>query len=70
MTKCSDELRAPAFEPVAEMESRETDLTFPFITVAIEQTVEKDCPLCFGTGDISIIKDRISDTRHLTNISI
>lgn len=70
MTRCSDELRAPAFEPVAELESKETDLTFPFMTVAIEQTVEKDCPLCYGTGDISIIKNRIPDTRYLPNISI
>ena len=69
MTKCSQELKSPALESVSTLESIEPDLSFPFVTVAIEQTVEKDCPLCYGTGDVRIIKDKIRDTRYLPKIS-
>jgi len=70
MTKCSEELRAPAFEPISELEAREVDLSFPFMTVAIEQTVEVDCPLCHGTGDICTIKGKITDTRNMSGVGI
>lgn len=66
MTKCSNELKAPAFEPVKDLENKEKDLSFPFVTVAIEQTPESDCPLCGGSGDITIMKGRISDTRRIS----
>ncbi len=66
MTKCSDELKAPAFEPVKDLENKEKDLSFPFVTVAIEQIPENKCPLCGGSGNIGIIKNRISDTRQIS----
>ncbi len=63
MTKCSDDFKAPAFEPVTELESKEIDLSFPFLTIAIGQTPESNCPLCGGTGNIHYTKFDIKDTR-------
>lgn len=65
MTKCSDEFTAPAFEPISDLEKQETDLSFPFLTIAIGQVPEDNCLLCGGHGDISKIKSNIEDTRHI-----
>ena len=63
MTKCSDDFSAPAFEPITELKSKEKDLSFPFLTIAIGQSPEKSCPLCGGTGNINYTKFDIKDTR-------
>ena len=63
MTKCSEVLTAPAFEPLKMVELKEKDISFPFVTVAIEQTPEKDCPMCGGHGDLNRCKNEIPDTR-------
>ncbi len=63
MTKCSDEFKAPAFEPIAEIERNEIDLSFPFLTIAIGQEPEQNCSLCGGTGNIQTLKGKIADTR-------
>ncbi len=65
MTKCSDEFKAPAFEPLADVEKTETDLSFPFVTIAIGQTPEEGCPLCGGTGNLTQTKYDIKDTRYI-----
>lgn len=63
MTKCSDDFSAPAFKPIKEVESKENDLSFPFLTIAIGQSPEKNCSLCGGTGNINYTKFDIKDTR-------
>ena len=50
MSRCSGRLKAPAFEPVDELAQRETDLSFPYVTIAVGQTPEADCPLCRSVG--------------------
>lgn len=67
MTRCSDALKAPAFEPLNTIAAQETDLSFPFATIAIGQTPEHDCPLCGGHGRLELIEGRIYDTRHIPN---
>lgn len=63
MTKCSDDFAAPAFEPLKEISEKETDLSFPYATIAIEQTPEDKCPLCGGLGHLIWCKNLITDTR-------
>lgn len=63
MTKCSESLTAPAFEPLNMVELNEKDLSFPFVTVAIEQTPEEGCPMCGGHGHLSWCRNGIPDTR-------
>ena len=65
MTKCSDDLKAPAFDSVNTLCVKEPDLLFPYMTVAIGQTPESDCPLCKGNYDSK--KCKIADTRVLVN---
>ena len=67
MTRCSYSMNAPAFETLDVLAQQETDLSFPYVTVAIGQTPETRCPLCGGTGDLHLIKGRIRDTRVLPN---
>ncbi len=67
MTRCDDTLRAPAFEPLDELATQETDLSFPYATIAIGQTPEHDCPLCGGYGRLELLKGRIADTRYIPN---
>jgi len=63
MTRCSTELKAPAFEPLDNLSQQEPDLSFPYTTVAIGQTPEDNCPLCGGKGDLTKLKGSIADTR-------
>lgn len=66
MTKWTSEFNAPAFEPIKAVEANETDLTFPFVTIAIGQAPEENCPLCGGklhANDSGIIPD----TRIIAN---
>lgn len=67
MTKCSSEFNAPAFEPIKLVEVSETDLTFPFVTIAIGQTPEEGCPLCGGAGQENASGRIIQDTRTIIN---
>ena len=48
-------------------EISETDLTFPFVTIAIGQTPEEGCPLCGGAGHENTIGRIIQDTRTIIN---
>lgn len=66
MTKCTGELKAPAFEVLSQIEAEEKDLSFPFATIAIGQEPEKDCPLCGGSGNIENRSFRIEDTRKIS----
>lgn len=63
MTRCSWDLAAPAFAPLNELSQHESDLSFPYTTIAIGQTPETGCPLCGGSGDYSKLKMKIKDTR-------
>ncbi|MCH5314751.1 MAG: ThiF family adenylyltransferase [Eubacterium sp.] len=65
MTKCSFDFTAPAFVPLEELAEKESDLSFPFVTIAIGQTPEADCPLCKGYGIITKDKVNIADTRNI-----
>lgn len=67
MTRCSGELKAPAFEPINELSETESDLSFPYVTIAVGQTPEKDCPLCGGRGRLDLMKGKIPDTRIIVN---
>ena len=67
MTKCTSEFNAPAFEPIKLVEANETDLTFPFVTIAIGQTPEEGCPLCGGAGHENATGRIIQDTRNIIN---
>ena len=67
MTKCSDTFKAPAFEPLDLIAAQETDLSFPYVTIAIGQTPERGCPLCGGHGNLKKIEGIIPDTRHIPN---
>lgn len=67
MTKCSSEFNAPAFEPIKLVEVSETDLTFPFVTIAIGQTPEEGCPLCGRAGQENASGRIIQDTRTIIN---
>lgn len=67
MTKCNDTFKAPAFEPLNALAKQETDLSFPYATIAIGQTPECNCPLCGGTGKLEMMKGRITDTRRIPN---
>lgn len=67
MTKCASAFTAPAFSSIEQIETEECDLSFPFVSIAIEQTPEKDCPLCGGTGDLMSLKNNIKDTRNIIN---
>jgi len=67
MTRCSDDLKAPAFEPLDALAIQEADLSFPYATIAIGQTPEHDCPLCGGHGRLELMEGRIADTRYLPN---
>ena len=65
MTKCAGDFSSPAFEPVEQLERVETDLSFPFLTIAVGQTPEPDCPLCGGKGVLKSMKGSIANTRYL-----
>ena len=67
MTRCSDTLKAPAFDPLDALASQEVDLSFPYATIAIGQTPEHDCPLCGGKGRLELMEGKILDTRHIPN---
>lgn len=67
MTKCSSEFNAPAFESIKLVEANETDLTFPFVTIAIGQTQEENCPLCGGKSHTNKSGRFIRDTRTIIN---
>ena len=68
MTKCSDNFYAPAFEPLMEVAEKEKDLSFPYVTIAIEQTPEEGCPLCGCLGHLNGCKNLITDTRIIKKI--
>ena len=63
MTRCTADLKAPAFEPLDKLAETESDLSFAYTTVAIGQTPEENCPLCGGKGDLKKLKGNIADTR-------
>lgn len=63
MTKCSDDFTSPAFEPLNEVAEKERDLSFPYATIAIEQTPEDKCPMCGGHGNLNWCRNFITDTR-------
>lgn len=65
MTRCSDALKAPAFDSLDTLAAQETDLAFPFVTIAVGQTPEPDCPLCGGNGMPEFMEGKISDTRYI-----
>ena len=67
MTKCSPDFNAPAFEPIKLVEVNESDLTFPFMTIAIGQIPEENCPLCGGSSHASTSEVVIADTRTIIN---
>ena len=67
MTKCSDDFKAPAFEPLKVIEAEETDLSFPFVTIAIGQTQEENCPLCGGELKAMKWDSLIPDSRIIPN---
>jgi len=67
MTRCNGSMKAPAFEPLDALAQQESDLSFPFATIAIGQTPESGCPLCGGTGHLQLASGRISDTRVIPN---
>lgn len=67
MTKCSDSLKAPAFKSLDTLAVQETDLSFPYATIAIGQTPEQDCPLCGGQGRPELMEGKITDTRRIPN---
>ena len=67
MTRCNDTLKAPAFGPLDALAVQETDLSFPYATIAIGQTPEHNCPLCGGHGRLELMEGRILDTRHIPN---
>ena len=67
MTRCSEALKAPAFEPLDALAEQEGDLSFPYATIAVGQTPEADCPLCGGTGRVETREGKISDTREIPN---
>ena len=66
MTRYREELKAPAFEPIEGLKDKEKDLSFPYVTVAIEQTKECGCPLCGGTGNLKNLYGKIADTRKIS----
>ena len=67
MTRCSDNFKAPAFIPLDALATQEVDLSFPYVTIAIGQTPEHNCPLCGGKGRLELMEGRILDTRHIPN---
>lgn len=67
MTRCSDVMKAPAFEPLDALAIQESDLSFPYATIAVGQTPEHNCPLCGGYGRLEMMEGRIADTRHIPN---
>lgn len=67
MTRCTDEFKAPAFEPLDVLATQESDLSFPYATIAIGQTPEHECPLCGGLGRLELLEGRIPDTRYIPN---
>ena len=67
MTRCSDALKAPAFEPLDKLSEQETDLSFPYVTIAIGQEPEECCPLCGGKGRLDLMEGKIPDTRVIIN---
>ena len=54
-------------EEIEKLAAQETDLSFPYVTIAIGQTPEPDCPLCGGHGKLEKIAGIIPDTRHIPN---
>jgi hypothetical protein len=66
MTRYREELKAPAFEPIEWLKDKEKDLSFPYVTVAIEQTKECGCPLCGGNGNLKNLYGKIADTRIIS----
>ena len=49
MTRCREEFIPSAFEPIGRLLKEEGELSLPVGTLAIEQTPEKDCPVCGAT---------------------
>lgn len=70
MTKNSDDFNAPAFEVISELEKTETDLSFPFVTIAIGQTQEESCPLCGGATGKGLHVNGKSDTRYIPKADV
>ena len=70
MSKCDDDLQAPAIDPINKLALQEEDLSFPLVTVAIGQTPEENCPVCGGSGKLEDMKNMIADTRALLHDKI
>lgn len=65
MTQWRTDFNTPPFQPLFDVEDKESDISIYGSTILLKQTPEANCPLCHGTGLPP--QEGIPDTRECPN---